>query len=130
MELDRPKGMCDGSNGDTRYFKCKHNYGVFVYPSKVTKISDSVDRPSSGSSGTSPTTRHMTPPISRKKHAASPVIKFVIERFNNYSINMVFFLICRSTGGMSSRSKPRTYVSPVPTSVSLANSPLPTLEKV
>ena len=76
VELDRPKGSCDGSNNDVQYFKCRPNYGVFVYPSKIIKISDSTDRPMSGGS-TCSSPHYITPPISRKKQSASPIVKYV-----------------------------------------------------
>ena len=74
VELDRPRGSCNGNSGDVQYFKCRPNHGVFVYPSKVSKLSD-MERPSSGSSSASPNPPYATPPIARKKHAASPIIK-------------------------------------------------------
>ena len=90
VELDRPKGNCDGSSGEIQYFKCRPNHGVFVYPSKVTKISDSTDRPSSGSSCASPTSRPVTTPTSRKKHAASPIIRYLTKLYP--IINIIRFI--------------------------------------
>eukprot|EP01084_Bolivina_argentea_P031633 58544_1 len=36
VELDDPKGICDGTFKKITYFKCKRNYGVYVEQNKVS----------------------------------------------------------------------------------------------
>ena len=52
IELDYPCGICDGAKEGKKYFKCQPNQGIFVLPSKVSKIisKDTIDLPSSGGS--------------------------------------------------------------------------------
>ncbi|XP_041446454.1 centrosome-associated protein 350 isoform X2 [Xenopus laevis] len=39
IELDMPEGNNDGSHGGSRYFNCKHQYGIFAPPHKITFLS-------------------------------------------------------------------------------------------
>ena len=48
IELDEPTGKNDGAYGDTRYFTCEDNYGVFFRSAQVKVIPD--DGASKGSS--------------------------------------------------------------------------------
>ncbi|XP_019857363.1 PREDICTED: CAP-Gly domain-containing linker protein 4-like [Amphimedon queenslandica] len=104
VELDTPKGTCDGSKGGKQYFKCKPNHGIFVSPSKLTKIrsKDSVDYSNSNTgislNSLSPSPN---PPGERKKRVSTSQMK-------------------------SSKGQ---YGSPLPTSLSLAVAPEITLEK-
>jgi dynactin complex subunit len=38
VELTAAKGNNDGSVNDVRYFTCNDDYGVFVQPSRVSKL--------------------------------------------------------------------------------------------
>eukprot|EP00079_Xenopus_tropicalis_P024835 XP_012817879.1 PREDICTED: centrosome-associated protein 350 isoform X1 [Xenopus tropicalis] len=38
IELDMPEGNNDGSHGGSRYFNCKHQYGIFAPPHKITLL--------------------------------------------------------------------------------------------
>ena len=75
VEVDAARGNCDGSKGGKQYFKCKPSHGVFVLPSKLTKLhhtgKDSTDLPtnSCGSSSPSPNPPHSTPPLKKKRQA-------------------------------------------------------------
>ena len=70
IELDHPRGTCDGTKGGKEYFKCQPNHGIFVLPSKVSKIigKDSIDLPSSGGScSPSPNPPVSTPSNTRRR---------------------------------------------------------------
>ncbi|XP_043916136.1 CAP-Gly domain-containing linker protein 4 [Protopterus annectens] len=43
IELDKPHGKNDGSVGGVRYFTCAAKHGVFAPPSRVQRITDSMD---------------------------------------------------------------------------------------
>lgn len=73
VELDSPKGTCDGSKGGKQYFKCKANHGVFVLPSKVSKIrsKDSIDYTVSGGGNVNVSSPSPNPPGERKKRIST-----------------------------------------------------------
>ncbi|XP_040478983.1 CAP-Gly domain-containing linker protein 4 isoform X4 [Ursus maritimus] len=43
IELERPHGKNDGSVGGVRYFSCSPRYGIFAPPSRVQRVTDSLD---------------------------------------------------------------------------------------
>lgn len=43
IELEKPHGKNDGSVGGVRYFSCSPRYGIFAPPSRVQRITDSLD---------------------------------------------------------------------------------------
>ncbi|XP_064151248.1 CAP-Gly domain-containing linker protein 4 [Loxodonta africana] len=43
IELEKPHGKNDGSVGGVQYFSCSPRYGIFAPPSRVQRITDSVD---------------------------------------------------------------------------------------
>lgn len=43
IELDSPKGNCNGTINGIKYFECKSNYGLLIPPSKITKITKNHD---------------------------------------------------------------------------------------
>lgn len=71
--MDSPKGTCDGSKGGKQYFKCKANHGVFVLPSKLSKIrsKDSIDYTGSGGGNVNVSSPSPNPPGERKKRIST-----------------------------------------------------------
>lgn len=51
IELDEPKGKNDGTHGDTRYFTCEENYGIFFRSAQVKAIADEASTPRSSVKG-------------------------------------------------------------------------------
>ncbi|XP_055483210.1 CAP-Gly domain-containing linker protein 4 isoform X1 [Psammomys obesus] len=43
IELEKPHGKNDGSVGGVQYFSCSPRYGIFAPPSRVQRLSDSLD---------------------------------------------------------------------------------------
>ncbi|XP_007102555.2 CAP-Gly domain-containing linker protein 4 isoform X1 [Physeter macrocephalus] len=43
IELDKPHGKNDGSVGGVQYFSCSPRYGIFAPPSRVQRVTDSLD---------------------------------------------------------------------------------------
>ncbi|XP_058143776.1 CAP-Gly domain-containing linker protein 4 [Dasypus novemcinctus] len=43
IELEKPHGKNDGSVGGVQYFSCSPRYGIFAPPSRVQRITDSLD---------------------------------------------------------------------------------------
>lgn len=43
IELEKPHGKNDGSVGGVQYFSCSPRYGIFAPPSRVQRVSDSLD---------------------------------------------------------------------------------------
>ncbi|KAL1783580.1 CAP-Gly domain-containing linker protein 4 isoform X1 [Sigmodon hispidus] len=43
IELEKPHGKNDGSVGGVQYFSCSPRYGIFAPPSRVQRLSDSMD---------------------------------------------------------------------------------------
>lgn len=43
VELEKPHGKNDGSVGGVQYFSCSPRYGIFAPPSRVQRLSDSLD---------------------------------------------------------------------------------------
>uniref|UniRef100_G1PGQ6 CAP-Gly domain containing linker protein family member 4 n=1 Tax=Myotis lucifugus TaxID=59463 RepID=G1PGQ6_MYOLU len=43
IELEKPHGKNDGSVGGVQYFSCSPRYGIFAPPSRVQRVTDSLD---------------------------------------------------------------------------------------
>ncbi|XP_014705905.1 CAP-Gly domain-containing linker protein 4 isoform X1 [Equus asinus] len=43
IELEKPHGKNDGSVGGVQYFSCSPRYGIFAPPSRVQRVTDSMD---------------------------------------------------------------------------------------
>nr|XP_045005378.1 CAP-Gly domain-containing linker protein 4 [Jaculus jaculus]XP_045005379.1 CAP-Gly domain-containing linker protein 4 [Jaculus jaculus] len=82
IELEKPHGKNDGSVGGVQYFKCSPRYGIFAPPSRVQRLSDSLDTLSEISSNKQ---NHSYPGFRRSFSTASASSQKEIDRRNAFA---------------------------------------------
>ncbi|EAX00513.1 restin-like 2, isoform CRA_e [Homo sapiens] len=82
IELEKPHGKNDGSVGGVQYFSCSPRYGIFAPPSRVQRVTDSLDTLSEISSNKQ---NHSYPGFRRSFSTTSASSQKEINRRNAFS---------------------------------------------
>ncbi|KFQ20373.1 CAP-Gly domain-containing linker protein 4 [Mesitornis unicolor] len=80
IELDKPHGKNDGSVGGIQYFSCLPRYGIFAPPSRVQRLTGSLD----SLAGTSSEMNHTFPGFRRSLSTTSASSQKEINRRNSF----------------------------------------------
>ncbi|XP_055672221.1 CAP-Gly domain-containing linker protein 4 isoform X3 [Falco peregrinus] len=81
IELDKPHGKNDGSVGGVQYFSCLPRYGIFAPPSRVQRLTGSLDSLTETSSGR---ISHAFPGFRRSLSTTSASSQKEINRRNSF----------------------------------------------
>ncbi|XP_010602988.1 CAP-Gly domain-containing linker protein 4 isoform X1 [Fukomys damarensis] len=82
IELEKPHGKNDGSVGGVQYFSCSPRYGIFAPPSRVQRLTDSLDTLSEISSNKQ---NHSYPGLRRSFSTTSASSQKEINRRNAFA---------------------------------------------
>ncbi|XP_054678137.1 CAP-Gly domain-containing linker protein 4 isoform X3 [Grus americana] len=87
IELDKPHGKNDGSVGGVQYFRCLPRYGIFAPPSRVQRLTGSLDSLTESSSSK---INHTFPGFRRSLSTTSASSQKEINRRNSF-VSRLFF---------------------------------------
>ncbi|XP_054678136.1 CAP-Gly domain-containing linker protein 4 isoform X2 [Grus americana] len=88
IELDKPHGKNDGSVGGVQYFRCLPRYGIFAPPSRVQRLTGSLDSLTESSSSK---INHTFPGFRRSLSTTSASSQKEINRRNSFVSSRLFF---------------------------------------
>jgi len=86
IELEKPHGKNDGSVGGVQYFSCSPRYGIFAPPSRVQRVTDSLDTLSEISSNKQ---NHSYPGFRRSFSTTSASSQKEINRRNAFANHLL-----------------------------------------